>query len=560
MSTIRISGLCRALFAALAIVLAPTASEAAPVAGNSELVTWSCTGAPCPWGAELSGQALVWPNPQDAQNNRFGYSVSKAIYLAADKANGLTFVVQAGTASLYAGLPDALSHRALATVSQGSTYVIQGLQPGEVVSVQAQDAFAYTLASADPSQPVPVSSSLVSWTCATAPCPWGPSLEGYAAVWPAAASPQQQRLGYVASAGIYLPSTYANGMELEALSGSASAYAGTPGAESHRLLATLVPGGGRYTVAGLAAGEVLSVQSGSVFTFDSKRADPSAPPTNPPPTDPPPTDPPPPSGTNTSLYVVWSCSAGPCPWGTPLTGQALAWPSDWAASSSRLGYETSAGVYLDAATAADKYVTVLSGSASAYAGLPGAESHRLLGVMGPGQTIALAGLQAGEVVSVQSSDVFTYTFTPGGTPTDPPPTPPDADVIQSTMAYWRCNIPECQDTDWTGGVVNWPSWAAYENNARTGTNSRSVFGSGGEQLYPYMGAWAQGCEVTAVSGTVLIIEWLRGTDTWRETYLQPGQTHVIGLVAPENGALIESVDSWSSFSVRLNNCTPQQIR
>ena len=58
-------------------------------------------------------------------------------------------------------------------------------------------------------------------------------------------------------------------------------------------------------------------------------------------------------------------------------------------------------------------------------------------------------------------------------------------------------------------------------------------------LYPYMGSWATGCQVTAVSGIALIIEWQRGTDVWRRTYLQPGQSHIIASISPEDGAMIE---------------------
>jgi hypothetical protein len=75
-----------------------------------------------------------------------------------------------------------------------------------------------------------------------------------------------------------------------------------------------------------------------------------------------------------------------------------------------------------------------------------------------------------------------------------------------------------------------------------------------------MGAWAQGCEVTGESGTVLIIEWQRGTDVWRETWLQPGQSHVIDLVPPEDGAMIETYDGSPGFSASLRNCTPQPIQ
>jgi hypothetical protein len=65
--------------------------------------------------------------------------------------------------------------------------------------------------------------------------------------------------------------------------------------------------------------------------------------------------------------------------------------------------------------------------------------------------------------------------------------------------------------------------------------------------------------VTAVSGTVVIIEWERGKDWWRETRLQPGQRHIIALTPPENGAMIEGLDGSTEFSVSLVNCNPREL-
>jgi hypothetical protein len=131
--------------------------------------------------------------------------------------------------------------------------------------------------------------------------------------------------------------------------------------------------------------------------------------------------------------------------------------------------------------------------------------------------------------------------------------------IESILSRWQCNIPECTADDWVGAVIDWPSWAGYHSNGRTGDNSRSVFSFEGDPLYPYMGAWADGCEVTAESGLVLIIEWERGTDVWRETWLDPGESHVISLVFPENGAMIETYELSPGFSVSLQNCQPQPL-
>jgi hypothetical protein len=131
--------------------------------------------------------------------------------------------------------------------------------------------------------------------------------------------------------------------------------------------------------------------------------------------------------------------------------------------------------------------------------------------------------------------------------------------VTSVQAHWVCNLESCMNTPWIGTVINWPSWAAYDNNARSGENFRTTYSPEGEPLYPYMGSWADGCQVTAVSGIVLIIEWQRGTDVWRSTYLSPGQSHTIDLITPEDNVIIESPDTPDYFSVSLSNCTPQAI-
>jgi hypothetical protein len=409
-------------------------------------------------------------------------------------------------------------------------------------------------------------SSMTTWTCTGSPCPWGGVLANHALPWPASAAPVATRLGYTASPAAYLPAASANGAIVSIDAGSAGVYAGEPSGSSHRLLA-VVSEGASYQVSGLADGEVLSVQSADSFDY---RVTPPAPP------DAPdagvPDAPAPDAGASdagtpdagapdaapplTSRAVTWTCTGTPCPWGDPVTGNALVWPSDTGAIATRLGYTVSAGIYLPAVSANGASVSIVTGAASAYAGRPGDTSHRLLATLNAGQTLQVTGLAGGEVLSVQADGAFTYraTLPPPGDPGDPPD-----EVIPSKQARWRCNIPECHGEDWTGAVIAWPSWAAYQSNARSGDQSRSVFATDGTPLYPYMGSWAQGCEVTAESGTVLIIEWQRGTDVWRETWLSPRQSHVIHLVPPENGAMIETADGSPGFSVSLKNCTPQPL-
>jgi len=145
--------------------------------------------------------------------------------------------------------------------------------------------------------------------------------------------------------------------------------------------------------------------------------------------------------------------------------------------------------------------------------------------------------------------------------------PPGADPLTGNPvacipARWVCNIPGLTCSNWTGSVVSWPSWSAYECNARAGQASRTVYSQlDGQVLYPYMGPWATGGQITAVSGVVLIIEWKRGSEVWRETRLQPGDTYTIALLAHEDCAMIESPDGVEpQFAVSLSNFKPQRIR
>ncbi len=416
----------------------------------------------------------------------------------------------------------------------------------------------------------PATSQLVTWTCTGSPCPWGSPLSGQAAVWPAELSPQSNRLGYTVSAAIYLPESAASGMTITISSGTAAIYAGLPDAVSHRLVTTLVAGQS-FTVTGLAAGEVISMQSSQgSFAYTLTMPDPGLTPTptatvspTMTPTVTPtatPTEPPPPG---VSQPVTWTCTGSPCPWGSPLSGQAAVWPVELSPQSNRLGYTVSAAIYLPESTASGKSITLSSGTAAIYAGLPDAISHRLVTTLNAGQTFFISGLAAGEVMSLQSQGQFAYALTEGGpTPTATPGAcvdPTTCNPVTAIQSYWRCNTPGCTDPDWEGAVISWPSWSAFESNARAGNQSRTVYSLDGEVLYPYMGSWANGCQVTAVAGTVLIIEWQRGTEQWREIYLEPGESHTITLVYPEDGAMIEGPDFSPGFAVMLENCTPQVI-
>jgi hypothetical protein len=408
-------------------------------------------------------------------------------------------------------------------------------------------------------------SVMTTWSCTGSPCPWGDEVANHAIAWPSSATPVVVRHGYTASPAPYLPAAEANGLTISIEFGSANVFAGEPLEASHHFLATVSPGQS-YDVSGLGANEVLSVQSDNGFGYhvaptpvDPPDDDPpDDPPDDDPPDDDPPDDPPPGDGTESHL-ATWTCTGAPCPWGNSLTGHAIAWTDDEHAISARLGYTVSADVYLRAAAANGAEIEITGGTASAYAGPPGAGSHRWLGDFEAGDTIQISGLAESEVLSVQSDGAFTFEATLPPPPEDEPEDPDPGEMVHSVSAFWRCNTPGCVSSDWTGAVINWSSLVAHHTNARSGEQSRSVFDAGGSPLYPYMGAWAEGCKVTAVSGIVLVIEWERGTDTWRETWLEPGQSHTIHLTSPEDGAMIESHEGSTGFTAGLKNCTPQPL-
>jgi len=351
----------------------------------------------------------------------------------------------------------------------------------------------------------------------------------------------------VVSSAVYLPASIANGLKISLTSGRASVYVGSPEAPSHRLLTTIAPTSS-FLIQGLTETDVISVQGDAAFSYVISEAAPenSAG-----------------SDASSSSLVSWTCTGTTCPWTSPSSNYAIVWSQFPEALSTRLGYTTSGAVYLPAAAAARLSITVTAGTASVYAGAPDAISHRTLAKLNAGQAYRVRGLGAGEVISVQDDSAFSFetsrtddTIAAGATMTVP-----RADVVSSVSAAWRCNIDECHGGDWHGSVIAWPAWSAYDSNARRGDDSRSVYSTEGGLLYPYMGRWAHGCEVTAKSGVVLIVTWKRGTDEWRSTLLSPGDRHTIRLKSHEDSALIETEDnSTAAFSVLLKNCNPQTIQ
>lgn len=272
---------------------------------------------------------------------------------------------------------------------------------------------------------------------------------------------------------------------------------------------------------------------------------------------------PPTGGDSGSQPVTWACTGSPCTWGPTVSGNAVAWPSDLGPTSTRLGYSTSAPIYLPAGAATGMTVTVTAGSAVLYAGAPSAPTHRRLGTVATGETFTVRDLSADEVLSIQNDDApFAIHHQPSPTAVAPAPArctdPLTCPVVTSVYTKWRCNAPACTTDDWGGGTITWPAWAAYADNQRTGDAARVAYDADTrEPVHPYMGSWADGCTVEVVHDHVLIIEWRRGAENWRSTRLSAGESYTIHLQGDEDGALIETPDTWSQFAVRLSGCTPR---
>ncbi len=153
-------------------------------AAASQYVTWTCTSTPCPWGPSTAGDAFAWPAELGPVSDRLGYTTSAPIYLPAAQANGLTVTVTSGYASLCAGAPGADGHRNVTGLGAGEL-TIAGIGADEVISIQSWGSFELTYEVAvTPEPPAPGESQFVTWTCSSAPCPWGTTTAGEAFAWP----------------------------------------------------------------------------------------------------------------------------------------------------------------------------------------------------------------------------------------------------------------------------------------------------------------------------------------------------------------------------------------
>lgn len=113
--------------------------------------------------------------------------------------------------------------------------------------------------------------------------------------------------------------------------------------------------------------------------------------------------------TGSSRLVTWTCLSddhSACPWGNSTANQAVAWPARFEPSSRRLGYQTDAPVYLQAASLR---VTIVSGKASVYAGKPEqSEKFSAITSLHDGES-AVVGVSPGMVLSIEGSgDAFDY--------------------------------------------------------------------------------------------------------------------------------------------------------
>jgi len=330
-----------------------------------------------------------------------------------------------------------------------------------------------------------------------------------------------------------LSASAANGTIIHLTSGVADVYAGMPGVQTHRKLTT-IGAGGTFQVSGLQPGEVLSVQGNAAFAYVLTLAQPPAPPSG-----------------RASEFVTAVCTGTPCPSGPSVSAHALVWPSSASATNARLGYTTSKPVFLAANRANGAVIWINSGSATLFAYEPQSYVERTLATVSAGNYFEVTGLGPDEVLSVLSNSSFTYQISLPDPPIEEP-----GELRDLVKTYWKCNTPGCTAPDWQGAAIDWPSWSAYSTNARPGNQSRTAYSQYNQELHTYMGAWADGCDVTVVAGVILIVEWERGTNSWRETYLPAGHRYVINLQGSENGAQIEGLEG---SSVLLRRCTPQPL-
>lgn len=139
--------------ALLGILLVATAAFAQS-SGTSPLVSYTCTGSPCPWG-QPQEYHLEWP--EYGVNQRLGYTLSHDIYLPAANAVSVTIEITAGSATLYA--VEALTSTndyEITTLTTGQAYTIteSDVVAPEHIQLHSFFPFSYIIYPVEPEPPL----------------------------------------------------------------------------------------------------------------------------------------------------------------------------------------------------------------------------------------------------------------------------------------------------------------------------------------------------------------------------------------------------------------------
>src|SRR5215510_11668248 len=118
----------------------------------------------------------------------------------------------------------------------GSPAGVRPLDPAGTLDAGTPDAGTPDAGTPDAATPdagmppddAPIASQTVTLTCLGDPCPEGDSVSTEALVWPASERTVNTQLGYLVSAGIYLPGVRANGTDISIDTGEATVSWGFP--------------------------------------------------------------------------------------------------------------------------------------------------------------------------------------------------------------------------------------------------------------------------------------------------------------------------------------------
>ncbi|GAB3838234.1 hypothetical protein GCM10028799_78530 [Kribbella italica] len=364
----------------------------------------------------------------------------------------------------------------------------------------------------------PASSVVATWSCTSSPCPWGPSDTSNAAVWPAAAEPVRARYGYTVSHDVYAPAPKVAGWKITVTSGSATVFAG-PADDSHASLANLETGDSYTVPSTLSTSSLVSVQSGGSFDYTITPGTP--------------TDPPPPTSGDGSVLATWNCTTSPCPSGQSYTSNAGVWPAAAQPVRARYGYTVSHDVYAPVSQVAGWKITVVSGSATVYAG-PADDSHSSLAALSAGQSYTVSStLSNSSIVSIQDDGAFRVTFTPGE-PTTPPPASGDGSV----PATWNCTGTPCPSgTSYTSNAAVWPATVEPTRTRYGYTVSHDVYATA---------AKVAGWKITVTSGSAAVYAGPVGDSHSSLAALSAGESYTVSsalssssIVSVQGGAAFE---------------------